>query len=187
MDNILEQPARGLTFREAASVLLVTSQDPRLLQLLLEHTQHGEHARLNELGVAESKLCNDGDMSSLYEWAYSKPPGSFGPGGDKGWSFKYDQLDHPGQNLTCIARSLLRDALAEWAAAPLQKRGASIRCTEAQSINTIIIFKTMFKMLFMHAGHDPENPDRAGCLQVGVDSLFVNALGSFSVHGGTVA
>jgi hypothetical protein len=45
----------------------------------------------------------------------------------------------------------------------------------------------MFKMLFMHAGHDPQNPNRAGCLQLGVDSLLVNALGRFSVHGGTVA
>jgi hypothetical protein len=40
MDNILEPPARGLTLREAASVLLVTSQDPRLLQLLLDSGAH---------------------------------------------------------------------------------------------------------------------------------------------------
>jgi hypothetical protein len=59
-------------------VLLVTSQHPRLLQLLLEHTQHSEHAQLKELGFSESTLLKDGDMTLLYEWAYSKPQGSFG-------------------------------------------------------------------------------------------------------------
>ncbi len=64
LDNFLQPPARGSTLREAASVLLVTTQDPRLLQLLQERFQPGG---LNELGVSESRLCNDGDMSLLLE------------------------------------------------------------------------------------------------------------------------
>ena len=124
-------------------------------------------------------------MSLLLDWAFNLPPRSFGPGGNKGLSFKNSQLDHPCQNLTCTARSLLGNVLKELA---VQKRCLETkRCLESKRMNRIIIFKTIFKKLFIHAGLDPENPACAGSLQLGVDPVLVNALGRFSVHGGTVA
>jgi hypothetical protein len=103
LGNILEVPERGLTLREAGSVLLGTMQDPELVQLLQD----------DELGLSNFRLLNDSEFYKLYEWAFDYPTGFLGPGGGHGYSFKDSLLDRPSQLVTAAARKFLAWALEE--------------------------------------------------------------------------
>ncbi len=159
LGNILEVPERGLTLREAGSVLLGTIQDPKLLHLL----------QCNELGLSNFRLLNDGEFYELYEWVFDYPPGCLGPGGREGYSFKNSLLDSPSQHVTAAASSYLAWALAELkkmmgvkldAASVKTLKSSDRLICRTMSVKTLkssdrLICRTLFKKLFYEAGHSP--------------------------------
>ena len=177
LESLILEPERALTLRELASVLVVTSQHSRLLNML----------RTDELGISESRLLQDGKMTELFEWAFDLPTGSLGPGGSLGYSFKMSMLDHASGNATAAAHVLLQAARKELkgvAFARYELKGVTV--VDRDPVSMRAIFRTMFRLLFQGAGHSPQSPGMDGLVQLGVDPVLTDALGKFSVHGGTV-
>ena len=164
VDGALDVPPRGLTLRELLSLMVVISQHHMLwLQL-------GPSA----LGFSVSELLKDGQVTALCEWAYGYPPGTLGPEGTRGYSFRNRLLDTPSRNATAAVRVLLENAREHLSyMQPKNDRG---------SVDGVL--KGLLRATFQGAGHSPDDPDNDGWVVLFSSPALTEALGYFAIQRG---
>jgi hypothetical protein len=165
-DGVLQLPReRGLSLRELLSLQIVASQHTRPW---LGLQQPGA------LGFSGSRILHDGEVSELCEWAFGYTPGSLGPGGALGYSFRNSLLDTPSSRATEYATALLqnvRDRLKSLERDCMQGRKQDL----VQSV-----FRSLFREMFQGAGHSPDAPDRDGWVELGSSPALTEGLGWIS-------
>lgn len=171
-DGVLQLPReRGLSLRELLSLQIVASQHTRQW---LGLQQPGA------LGFSGSRILHDGEVSELCEWAFGYTPGSLGPGGALGYSFRNSLLDTPSSRATECATALLQNVRDRLRVKGLERDCMQDHKQGCKQDLVQSVFRSLFREMFQGAGHSPDAPDRDGWVELGSSPALTEGLGWIS-------